>query len=166
MIALATITPEQFDKICSDLSDFAAKLDICDSIIEMINSITQYIADPYSDDESLRLHARTLCSKQKDLNNFAILLSELIAPISESLFTIADALGLASIDLPNLDPYSESTPGKKKIPVCSINIDKIYDKRRTHTEDTPQAPTLPTNPPTVSDYPWMDPYPTTPNPAA
>ena len=163
MIALATITPEQFDKIRSDLSDFAAKLDICDSIIEMINSITQYIADPYSDDESLRLHARTLCSKQKDLNNFAILLSELIAPISESLLTIADALGLASIDIPNLDPYSESTPGKKKIPTFGINIDSL---KHHGTEDTPQAPTLSTNPPTVSDYPWMDPYPTTPNPAA
>ena len=163
MIALATITPEQFDKIRSDLSDFAVKLDICDSIIEMINSITQYIADPYSDDESLRLHARTLCSKQKDLNNFAILLSELIAPISESLFTIADSLGLASIDLPNLDPYSESMPGKKKIPTFGINIDSL---KHHGTEDTPQAPTLPTNPPTVSDYPWMDPYPTTPNPAA
>ena len=163
MIALATITPEQFDKIRSDLSDFAVKLDICDSIIETINSITQYIADPYSDDESLRLHARTLCSKQKDLNNFAILLSEFIAPISESLLTIADALGLASIDLPNLDPYSESTPGKKKIPTFGINIDSI---KHHGTEDTPQAPTLSTNPPTVSDYPWMDPYPTTPNPAA
>ena len=34
------------------------------------------------------------------------------------------------------------------------------------TEDTPQAPTLSTNPSTVSDYPRMDPYPTTPNPAA
>lgn len=31
-------------------------------------------------------------------------------------------------------------------------------------EDTPQAPTLSTNPPTVSDYLWMDPYPTTPEP--
>ena len=160
MIALATITPEQFDKIRSDLSDFAVKLDICDSIIETINSITQYIADPYSDDELLRLHARTLCSKQKDLNNFAILLSEFIAPISESLLTIADALGLASIDLPNLDPYSESTPGKKKIPTFGINIDSL---KHHGTEDTPP---LSTNPPTVSDYPWMDPYPTTPNPAA
>lgn len=157
MIALATITPEQFQKYMSDLSDHGIKLDICNSVLETMNGITQYTADPYSDDESKRLHAYTLCKKQVDLNNFCILLSDIVCKIRDSVLEISDTLGLASIDIPDLDPYNGATPGKKKILTFDINIDSL---KHHGTEDTPQAPTLSTNPPTVSDYPWMDLYPT------
>lgn len=166
MIALATITPEQFEKYMADLSDHGLKLDICDSVLETMNGITQYIADPYSDDESKRLHAYTLCKKQADLNNFCILLSDIVCKIRDSVFEISETLGLASIDIPDLDPYNGATTVKRKIPVFDINdpnLKKFAIDRPA--EDTPQAPTLPTNPPTVSDYPWMNPFPTTPNPA-
>ena len=164
MIVLATITPEQFEKYLSDLSDHGTKLDICDSVLETMNSITQYIADPYSDDERKRLNAYTLCKKQADFNNFCILLSEIVCKIRDSVLDISDALRLASIDIPNFDPYNGATSASRKIPTFDMddpNLKKLV--ANLPAEDTP---TTSTNPPTVSNYPWMDPYPTTPNPAA
>ena len=158
MIALATITPEQFQKYMSDLSDHGIKLDICDSVLETMNSITQGIADPYSDDESLRLHAYTLCKKQVDLNNFCILLSEIVCKIRDSVLDISDTLGLASIDIPDLDPYNGATTVKRKIPVFDINDPNL--KKFVIDRPAEDTPPLSTNPPTVSDYPWMNPYPT------
>ena len=166
MIALATITPEQFEKYMSDLSDHGTKLDICDSVLETMNSITQCVADPYSDDESKRLNAYTLCKKQADLNNFCILLSEIVCKIRDSVLEISDTLCLASIDIPNFDPYNGATPARRKIPTFDIDdprLKKLFDN--DCAGEVSQATTIPTNPPTVSNYPWMDPEPAVSNSA-
>lgn len=133
----------------SAITSICLALDQCTSMLAILEELTDDSLDFYDDSEAARMNIYEACRVHKYVYDMICVVHGIVSPL---------------VDM--LDDITLDINAKPKIPVRDINIDKIHDKRRTPAEDTPQAPTLSTNPPTVSDYPWMDPYPTTPNPAA